>query len=283
MGYNSSKVILPKLLFFFDADCIVEPGAVELLTKEALIKGKPIQALYLLEQPANPTGKDFISAFSFLVKNLVRPTGLDRIGLPCLLTGTGMAFPWFTLQEVSLASGNIVEDMQLGLDLAMVGYPPRLCSEARVTGVLPQKELAATTQRTRWEHGHLTTILKQVPRLFWEAFIQKRGDLFALGLEVSIPPLSLLMLLWVLSFITTLISWLVGFSSGLPVILLTIAGGLLFTAIIIAWSKFGRDRIPATALAMIPIYFLRKIPLYLAFLLKPQTMWVRTERDQSSS
>ena len=278
-GLNFLQSNPPEIVIFVDADCIVEPGAIEQLTREALVTGKPIQAIYLLEQPANPTGKHFISAFSFLVKNLVRPTGLARMGLPCLLTGTGMAFPWSSLQTVSLASGNIVEDMQLGLDLAVAGYPPRLCSEARVTGVLPQKEQAAKTQRKRWEHGHLKTLFNQVPRLLWSAFKQRRWDLFTLGLELSIPPLSLLVMLWGVSLIAALVSGAIGFSSGLPAMLLSIAGLLLFTAIISSWAKFGRHQIPASALAMIPLYFLGKIPLYLAFLLKPQSLWVRTERD----
>ena len=273
----------PEIVIFVDADCIVEPGAIERLAREAVITGKPIQALYLLKQPHQPTKKHLISAFSFLVKNLVRPIGLAQIGLPCLLTGTGMAFPWSVLQKVSLASSNIVEDMQLGLDLALAGYSPRFCPEAKVTGVFPQQEKAAKTQRKRWEHGHLKTILNQLPTLLWSAFTQRRWDLLTLGLELSVPPLSLLVMLWGISLIGTLLSWILGFSSGSPAILLMIAGLFLLIAIMSAWTKFGRHEIPITALIMIPFYFLGKIPLYLAFLLRPQSLWVRTERDHPSS
>ena len=45
-----------------------------------------------------------ISALAFLVKNQVRPRGLARLGLPCLLTGTGMAFPWAVIRGAPLAS-----------------------------------------------------------------------------------------------------------------------------------------------------------------------------------
>jgi Sec-independent protein secretion pathway component TatC len=37
--------------------------------------------------------------------------------------------------------------------------------------------------------------------------------------------------------------------------------------------------LPAQTLLAIPLYLLWKIPLYLAFLFKPQTEWVRTDRD----
>jgi cellulose synthase/poly-beta-1,6-N-acetylglucosamine synthase-like glycosyltransferase len=83
--------------------------------------------VYDMEQPPNPTPKDSISALAFLVKNLVRPSGLKQLGFPSLLTGTGMAFPWSIIRSVSLASRNIVEDMQMSLELAIAGPPTVFC------------------------------------------------------------------------------------------------------------------------------------------------------------
>ena len=56
------------------------------------------------------------------MKNFVRLKGLANLDLPCLLYGTGMAFPWSVISTVFLANGNIVEDMQLAIDLAIAGY-----------------------------------------------------------------------------------------------------------------------------------------------------------------
>jgi hypothetical protein len=72
-----------------DAECIVHEGAIAKLAQRANTSKRPTQAVYLLEQPPNPTPKDTISALSFRVKNLVRPRGLNRLGFPCLLTGIG--------------------------------------------------------------------------------------------------------------------------------------------------------------------------------------------------
>lgn len=105
----------PAVVVVIDADSVVHPGAVELISRLATATARPVQATYLMQQPINPEPKDAVSALAFMVKNLVRPTGLDRLRLPCLLTGTGMALPWSVIREVSLASSNIVEDMQLGL------------------------------------------------------------------------------------------------------------------------------------------------------------------------
>ncbi|MBW4569872.1 MAG: hypothetical protein KME31_18165 [Tolypothrix carrinoi HA7290-LM1] len=53
-------------------------------------------------------------------------------------------------------------------------------------------------------------------------------------------------------------------------------------AILIAWAKFARQDLPLHELLTIPFYVFWKIPVYLQFLVKPQSVWVRTERDKIS-
>ena len=268
----------PDVLVMVDADCQVEPGAIDRIARQAAALQKPVQALYLMKQPPSPSPKDAVSALAFLVKNLVRPQGLERLGQPCLLTGTGMAFPWSTIRMVDLASGNIVEDMQLGLDLALVDRAPTFCPEAKVTGIFPAQDAAADSQRTRWEHGHLQTLVSQVPRLAKAAVVQKRSDLLALALDLCVPPLSLLVGLEV---VATGVAFLAGmFGLGWqPFAVLALQCVLLAVAIVGAWSKFGRTEVPAKMLLTVPMYVLGKVPLYFKFLVRPQQDWVRTERD----
>lgn len=268
----------PEVVVLVDADCIVHQGAIDHIARLAATKSRPVQAVYLMEQPANPTPKDAISALAFLVKNLVRPSGLAQLGLPCLLTGTGMAFPWSVIRKAPLASGNIVEDMQLGLDLAIAGYSPIFCPTANVTGCLPQQQQAATSQRTRWEHGHLQTLLTQVPRLLSASIRQRRFDLLAIALELLVPPLSLLVVMWVAATGGAFLTAIFG-ASWIPAIVLAIEGLLIVISIVGAWAKFGRADISGLTLLAVPFYILWKIPLYFAFLVRPQSKWVRTERD----
>ncbi len=271
----------PDVVVIVDADCIVAPGSIESIARLSRDRHRPVQATYLFESPANPSPKATVSLLAILVKNLVRLTGMKQLGLPCLLTGTGMAFPWSIIQSAPLASDNIVEDMNLGLDLAIAGYPPLFCPEARVTSVLPTKDQAAKSQRTRWEHGHLQTIKTQVPRLLKVAIGKRRLDLFGLALDLLVPPLSLLVMLWLVMAIAAFLGLWLG-ASPVPAALLAIEGSLILVAILLAWAKFGRADLPAKSLLAIPLYILWKIPLYFAFLLKPQKKWVRTERDTSS-
>jgi cellulose synthase/poly-beta-1,6-N-acetylglucosamine synthase-like glycosyltransferase len=277
-GLQSIAAEPPEVVIMVDADCICQPDAIEKLARVAVVSKRPVQATYLMEQPPNPTPKDSISALAFLVKNLVRPSGLKQLGLPSLLTGTGMAFPWSVIRSVSLASGNIVEDMQMSMDLAVAGYPTIFCPDAKVTGCLPQQQEVAKTQRTRWEHGHLQTLLTQTPRLATASVQQKRFDLFAIALDLSVPPLSLLVAIWVAAFAASLLAATLG-TSPIPAIFLALEGLLILVSIVGAWAKFGRNDISGLTLLAVPFYILWKIPLYLGFLVKRQTKWVRTERD----
>ncbi len=277
-GLNFLENDPPDVVIFVDADCYIESNAINMLVAQAIYTGKPVQASYLMEIPPNPRYKDLISNFAFKVKNLVRFEGLKRLGLPCLLTGTGMAFPWKVIRSIDLASGHITEDMKLGMDLTLAGYEPVFCSQAIVKGYLPSDNEAATKQRTRWEHGHLQTLLTYVPQMLLEAFQQKRLRLFLSALDLSVPPLSLLVVMWSTFLGISLLVGILGIS-WIPAMILTVAGCCLLLAISIAWVKFGRADIPLHKLLIIPIYVLWKIPIYLKFLVKPQKVWERTKRE----
>jgi cellulose synthase/poly-beta-1,6-N-acetylglucosamine synthase-like glycosyltransferase len=269
----------PDIVVTVDADCYVSPQTVENIVRLAKKTNRPVQSTYLMEQPANSSSKDIISALGVRVKNLVRPTGLLRLGFPNLLTGSGMAFPWQVIRKISLANSKTVDDMQSSIDLAIAGYPTIYCSRATVIGRLMEKE-AATSQRSRWEHGHIETLLTQSPRLLKAAIVQKRYELIMLALEITVPPLSLLVMLWLGATSIASLAVVLGLS-WIPLAILTLAGLSILFAVVLSWAKFCRNEIPGKSLIAIPFYMLWKIPLYVAYLLEPQTKWLKTERDNS--
>jgi cellulose synthase/poly-beta-1,6-N-acetylglucosamine synthase-like glycosyltransferase len=277
-GLQSLRDNPPEVVIVIDADCLVQSGTLEKIASTAFATGRPTQALNLLDPPANPRPKDAVSALAFLVKNWVRPSGLHWLGMPGILTGTGMALPWSVIRDASLASGNIVEDMQLSMDLAIAGHPALFCPGTKVLGQLPGQNSAAKTQRTRWEHGHLRTIKTQVPRLIRESLKQRRIDLFVIAMDLSVPPLSLLVMLWGALMGAC---FGVGFAVNqwLPAAILGVEGWMIGVAILAAWIKFGRQQLPARTLLSVPFYLMWKIPLYVSYMIRPQTKWVRTERD----
>lgn len=268
----------PDVVIMVDADCRVAPHTLDRLGRYAVATGQPVQATYIMEPPIGEPPDLLISWFSFLIKNEVRPTGLDRLGWPCLLTGSGMAFPWSVLDRDMVASGKAAEDMRLAVDLALAGHPTCFCAEAHVTGLLPGKDEVAQAQRARWEHGHLETLLSHGPRLLLIAFRQRRFELAALCLELCVPPLSLLALLWVGAWGAALV-----FGSlhqvWTPAWLLAVVGGGMILCVIAVWARYARNDLSLYSLLYMPMYSLSKLPLYLLFLIKRQTLSKRTERQ----
>ncbi len=268
----------PDVVVVIDADCRVAPGTILQAAPLAHQKQRPVQVTNLLYPPVNPTPTDQLSAFAFKVHTFVRPSGLARLDLPFNLHGTGMVFPWSIFTQIPLASDNIVEDMQLSLDLAILGHFPLFCAAGKVTGVLPEQATAAEGQRTRWEHGHLRTLLTQSPQLLKAALGQKQPKLLALALDLCVPPLSLLVLLWLVPTLMAL-PWALVAGQWQPALFLLGEGLLLLASILAVWVKFGREELPLKTLLAVPFYVLWKLPIYLSFLLRPQRDWVRTTRD----
>jgi len=268
----------PDVVIVLDADCDAEAGMVDILSRTVVSTGRPVQALNLMHPPASAGPGGLISAFAFLVKNQVRARAMHRMGLPVLLHGTGMAFPWELIRDAPLATDNIVEDLALGLTFAVAGRGPVYAESARVSGRFPDSPSAAATQRTRWEHGYLHTILTQCPRLVCKGFWSLRPGLLLVALDLAVPPLSLLVFSGLVAVAVSLIgAWLSG--AWWAVLLLGMAAGAAGMGLCVAWAVFARKRLPLRALASIPAYVLKKLPIYAGFLLHRQRAWVRTARQ----
>jgi cellulose synthase/poly-beta-1,6-N-acetylglucosamine synthase-like glycosyltransferase len=272
----------PDAIVFLDADCQVSPDTVQMLGAVAITTQRPVQGLNLCDPDPNGSVLQLVSGLAFRFKNLVRTLGLVRLAGLNYLTGTGMALPWRLAGQAKLADGNVVEDMQLGIDFVLAGSRPLFLPEARVDSPLPQQRRVAQTQRTRWEHGHLKTLLQQVPRLAWLSIYHRRADLFCLAIDLAIPPLSLLVL--TMAFATGLagLGWLAG-ASSLPLGVLAAADAALAAMVLFGWWVHCRRQVPLWALLAAPLYATAKLPIYLAFVVKRQQHWVRTERDLTSA
>jgi cellulose synthase/poly-beta-1,6-N-acetylglucosamine synthase-like glycosyltransferase len=245
--------------------------------------GRPIQARYLMTVPVGSQINHQVAEFSWRVKNWLRPLGLRALKLPCQLMGTGMAFPWNVIRSANLANAHLVEDMKLGLDLTLAGHPPLFCPFTNVTSEFASSAAGAGTQRKRWEQGHLDIIRKNVPRLFVIALARRDVSLLAITLDLAIPPLSLLGLLVLGIFGSTLLDATISHSylalavSTTSLLTFTLAG-------ILAWFKCGRDILPATALLRIPSYAFGKLALYSQFLSgRIESQWTRTDRRKDPS
>ena len=269
----------PAVVLVVDADCAVAPGSVDALVHACLRHDAPAQALYLMQAPPGAALRLRIAEFAWAVRNEVRPRGAARLGAPCQLMGTGMAFPWRLIAQASLATGHIVEDMLLGLDLAQAGTPPSFCEAARVTSDFPTAAAAQAAQRTRWEHGHLALLATRGLPLLGLALLRRRAALAAMALDLCVPPLaSLTMLVVAFAIFGAALAAFDGRGGPLAVSLLLLAS--LIGAVLLAWSQVGRRSVSLRELLAAPLYALAKVPIYLRLLTARQMRWVRTARDE---
>jgi cellulose synthase/poly-beta-1,6-N-acetylglucosamine synthase-like glycosyltransferase len=265
----------PEIVLVIDADCEVADGAIDRLARQSACAARPMQALYRMQAPRASTLHSRVAAFAWEVRNRIRPSGLHRLGLPCQLMGTGMAFPWSTISAVPLATGHLVEDLWLGIELARRGCAPVFCREALVLSRFPESVGGRRDQRTRWEHGHLNLWLG-VPRLVWDALRHGNAGLLALALDLSVPPLALLALLLLAVLAGSALLALSGRTLPLQVSAVTC---LLFVlAVMTGWVRFGRALLTGRDIALSGVYAIAKIPIYLRFLVARQLTWVRSRR-----
>jgi cellulose synthase/poly-beta-1,6-N-acetylglucosamine synthase-like glycosyltransferase len=277
-GVQSLAAAPPDVVVIVDADCIVGEGAIARVAGLAAQHGRPVQALYLMYLPAGSGALKKIAEFAWLVKNKVRPLGWFRLSWPCQLMGTGMAFPWQTIADARLATGHIVEDMKLGMDLALAGSAPMFCPHALVHSYFPTSTEGVQSQRTRWEHGHLSMIASTAPTTLFAGLRRASASLFAFGLDLCVPPLALLVLLvCALAGLSVLLALFGG--PVAPLVLAVLAGVALGAAILMAWWRHGRAVLSGKELGLAAVYVLAKIPLYFRFLFQRQVAWVRSKRD----
>jgi glycosyltransferase involved in cell wall biosynthesis len=268
----------PKVLIIIDADCILAADSLCRLAAFSLKHHRPTQALYLMFTKGDDI-KSKIAEFAWTVKNMVRPLGYANLGMPCQLVGSGMAFPWTIIVNADLANGNLVEDMKLGIDLSKIGLAPIFFMGAKVSSYFPIATDIQSVQRERWEHGHLATLIEEVPKLFVQGLLKTNKNLVAMALDLSVPPLALLVVL-LFAYVSLLVVLYAMFNIAQLALILTTTGiTLLIIATGLAWLGWGRKIISFSSMMLLPVYIFLKIPNYIKFLFKRQKTWTKTERD----
>ena len=282
-GVAAQAAAPPDLVILVDADCRTTAASIRNLTLEASTQQRPVQADYVMAPPKDPTPTSRISGLAVILYNKVRPRGLRRLGLPCQLTGSGIAVRYTTLVSAPSTGSNIVEDMALGIEMALQGRPPMSTSSAEVWAELPDQRDAAIGQRRRWEHGRLATIWTYAPRLIALGILRCSPALLAMGLDLLIPPIALLVLATAALGAACYGATLLGCASWpLWVAVSTLAA--IAVATTTAWAVHGRKVLPVRHLLYIPLYILWKVPLYVAFFArKGQRSWNRTARSRGNS
>ncbi|HET6942074.1 MAG TPA: glycosyltransferase family 2 protein [Sphingomicrobium sp.] len=267
----------PDVFAVMDADCATDAASLEALVASAF-QGRPSQAINLLRADRQASPLVQLSTFAFMIKNLVRQRGLQRLAGRVHLTGTGMAMPFELFQASGRVRSSVVEDLALGLELSDSGHPPVLVTNAFVWSGGSTEE-GTLTQRRRWEGGFIATSLRWGPREVFRGL--SRGKLRSVlsGLDLMIPPLALFAILNVAILILACVLTAVFDSGWWPVVVEVALLSLALVALLTAWLREGRTFISFGALARLPLYLVWKLPMYLGLARggAPKE-WLRTGR-----
>jgi cellulose synthase/poly-beta-1,6-N-acetylglucosamine synthase-like glycosyltransferase len=218
-----------------------------------------------------------ISNLAFMIKNLVRQRGLQRLADRAHLTGTGMALPWAIFERADLGAANIVEDLALGLDLANRARPPLFVEQATVWSP-PASQSGTLVQRRRWEGGYLATSLKRAPAALLRSAARMDLRGIAAALDLSVPPLALLLMLNAVAFV---LGAILAMANGMlwPLIVQVVVVALTVAALASAWLREGRRFASGATLLRLPLYVLWKLPIYLGLARRGAPKeWLRSGR-----
>jgi cellulose synthase/poly-beta-1,6-N-acetylglucosamine synthase-like glycosyltransferase len=277
-GLDALREAPPATVIFVDADCLHGEASLDLIAGRAEAENRPVQALYLMQAPGESSPKRRVAAFAWLFLNQVRQLGLYRLSGTNRLTGAGMAMPWPVAKDLSLGSGEIVEDLALTVALARGGLKVVHEPSALVTSSFPEDDAASTVQRARWEHGTLRMITRGGLPLFAESLGKLSFWRMALALDIIVPPLTLFAAILLALSLLTLPAVLFGIR--LPFLLMMTACTLFGLAVALAWLRFGREALPPQTLGSLLPFLLSKVSVYGRSGRQSSRQWTRTPRDK---
>ena len=278
-GIRHLSRLPPDVVVIVDADCWLEPGALDALARMSAATNRPIQSRYLMVAHSAAGLNLAISEFAFLLKNRVRLLGLSRLGLPAQLTGSGMAFPWRIIRDAELANGHLVEDMKLGLELARNGHAPLFCDAAVVKSRFPYSVQGLESQAARWNGGRFALISQLLSALFSSGTL-RNGNYLVMIADALVPPLTLLLAFVIAALAATGALAIYGIAV-LPFVLSVITAALLAVSLTMAWSRHGVLVLPPRKLFGIPRYAAGVIGRYPRQILGARkSTWIRTDRNR---
>ncbi len=270
---------LPPVIVFVDADCSFDRGSLDRLVRACAVSGTPVQCRNLMVYGPQQPRRSRLAEFAWRIRNDFRPEGYARLGLPCQLFGTGMAMPSAFATAERFDTGHVTEDLLIGVEAALAGFPPRYVREATLFSRFPDTEAGVAQQKKRWVHGHLSVIASHAPRLLLAGASRRSLALVAMGLDILTPPLALLAIGHLSVLAGSLVLLLLG---GLwsPFALAAVGCAAFVLALIAAWRSCGRDLIGWRELRQTPQHVWQVMRTAIGFMKGERSGWVRTDRTR---
>lgn len=203
-------------IVILDADTVVSENFLEVMNNRLNNGERVIQSYYAVQNPESSFSAGLRYA-ALAVLHYLRPQGRMVLGGSAGLKGNGMVFAADVMKNQTW-SASVTEDIELHMTLLLSGERVTFAPDAVIQAEMPDKLTDARSQNVRWEQGRLEMAKKYVPQLFTAVLRQanrpkKAFVLLDAIMEHLIPPFSVLAGLTAVSFLGSLLWWLIDISA----------------------------------------------------------------------
>ena len=181
----------PDAVVFLDADCAASHNLLAAIDARMRRGASAVQVANLVANPHESWSSALrYAAFSLITS--VHPLGKQVLGLSCGILGTGFALTCDLLQRFPWETYSLSEDHDYHLRLVTAGERVIFAPEASVSSPMPISLRASTQQNLRWEGGKLALAQHWALVLVRAGLRRRDPALLHAGLELLLPPQSLL-------------------------------------------------------------------------------------------
>jgi len=262
-----------------DADTVVSPNLLAAFAVRLDAGAVAVQSDNGVQNP-NASWRTRLMAVAFTLVNTLRSLGRERLGCSAGLRGTGMCLSTRLLRSVPYDCFSLVEDVEYGIRLGMLGHRVCFAGEARVASEMATGAEASRSQRARWEGGRKALARRHGRSLLLAGIARRDRVLLDLGLDLLVPPLAGLGA----AAAAGLLGSVVASSIAGQALAATWAwtAGVVALAVYVArgWWLSGTGVQGLQGLLFSPVYLAWKIGLRVFGAARPGDTWVRTARDR---
>lgn len=257
-------------VLFLDADSSPESDYLRVMARYVARGDRVIQGRYDVDAP-DRNWFTRLTSVSFVFRNRWQFPAYDALGLTLPLRGSGMCFVAPVIYKLGWKSHGLTEDMEMTLCLIRERIPVTFASAAISRQFMPATPGEAVTQRVRWsagERGVRSVLLREeIPHALRSGRIRDALSLFFM----AAPPFSLQLCAALgLAFM----AWFTGsVLGGVAIAILLGYCGYFFLGV----ERF--DRRGVEAMAMLPVFVLWRVGVYLLACFRKPMTWIRTPRQ----
>jgi cellulose synthase/poly-beta-1,6-N-acetylglucosamine synthase-like glycosyltransferase len=262
-----------------DADTLVTPNLLRAFDARFRSGARAVQAHYGVAN-RDDSWRTRLMHIGFTLFHDVRSRARERLKVSAGLRGNGMAFSVDTLREVPHEAFSIVEDVEYGIRLGLVGHRVWSAGDAEVLGAMVSSERASRSQRRRWEGGRMALARQHAAPLLRAGVRRRSLTLLDLAFDVLVPPLSYVGLATLLGTVAACTAWALGHARWWAVApwCVAIAALALYVARGLVLARVGFRGV--LDLLRAPVYVIWKVALALRPSGSQKGEWVRTTREE---